>query len=62
MVVDGQKMPIPRHRLRSRFGEEARLGTYELFQQMRTLEEEVWWKMPRGLTTRNYLLATCTFA
>jgi len=62
VVVDGQKVPIPRRRLRQREGQEVRLGTYELFQQARTLEDDVWWKMLRGLTTRNYPLVTRTFA
>ena len=48
VVVDGQKVPIERRRLRSKNGGEVRLGTYELFQQTRTLEDEVWWKMLRG--------------
>ena len=62
VVVDGQKVPIERRRLRSKNGGEVRLGTYELFQQTRTLEDEVWWKMLRGLTTRNYPLVTRSFA
>ena len=61
VVVDGQKVPIERRRLRSKNGGEVRLGTYELFQQTRTLEDEVWWKMLRGLTTRNYPLVTRGF-
>lgn len=55
-------MPIERRRLRGKNGGEVRLGTYELFQQTRTLDEEVWWKMLRGLTTRNYPLVTRSFA
>lgn len=62
VVVDGQKVPIERRRLRGKNGGEIRLGTYELFQQTRPLEEEVWWKMLRGLTTRNYPLVTRSFA
>ena len=62
VVVDGQKVPIERRRLRHKHGGEVRLGTYELFQQTRNLEEEVWWKMLRGLTTRNYPLVTRSFA
>jgi hypothetical protein len=62
VVVDGQKVPIERRRLRSKNGGEVRLGTYELFQQTRTLDDEVWWKMLRGLTTRNYPLVTRSFA
>ena len=62
VVVDGQKVPIERQRLRSTSGGEVRLGTYELFQQTRTLDDDVWWKMLRGLTTRNYPLVTRSFA
>lgn len=62
VVVDGQKVPIPRRLLRCREGQEVRLGTYELFQQRRNLDDMVWWKMLRGLTTRNYPLVTRTFA
>jgi len=62
VVVDGQKVPMERGRLRRKNGEEVRLGTYELFQQTRNLEDEVWWKMLRGLTTRNYPLVTRSFA
>jgi putative transposase len=62
VVVDGQKVPIERRRLRGKNGGEVRLGTYELFQQTRKLDEEVWWKMLRGLTTRNYPLVTRSFA
>jgi len=62
VVVDGQKVPIERQRLRGKDGGEVRLGTYELFQQTRNLDDQVWWKMLRGLTTRNYPLVTRTFA
>jgi putative transposase len=62
VVVDGQKVPVERRRLRGKNGGEVGLGTYELFQQTRTLDDEVWWKMLRGLTTRNYPLVTRSFA
>lgn len=62
VVVDGQKVPLKRQRLRGKDGGEVRLGTYELFQQTRNLDEQVWWKMLRGLTTRNYPLVTRSFA
>jgi len=62
VVVDGQKVPIQRRRLRGKHGGEVRLGTYELFQQTRHLDDQVWWKMLRGLTTRNYPLVTRSFA
>lgn len=62
VVVDGQKVPVERQRLRGKHGGEVRLGTYEMFQHTRALEDEVWWKMLRGLTTRNYPLVTRSFA
>src|ERR1700739_376368 len=53
-VVDGQKVPIRRTRLRSPEHHEQRLGSYELFQRSAPLEQSVWDKMMRGLSTRNY--------
>jgi putative transposase len=53
-VVDGQKVPIRRTRLRNPEKREQRLGSYELFQRSTPLEGAVWDKMMRGLSTRNY--------
>jgi transposase-like protein len=53
-VVDGQKVPIRRTRLRTPEHREQRLGSYELFQRSGPREQSVWDKMMRGLTTRNY--------
>ena len=53
-VVDGQKVPIKRSRLRSGDHREQRLGSYELFQRSGPLQAGVWDKMMRGLSTRNY--------
>lgn len=53
-VVDGQKVPMRRTRLRSAENREQRLGSYELFQRSGPREQSVWDKMMRGLTTRNY--------
>src|ERR1035438_7518157 len=53
-VVDGQKVPIKRTRLRSVDHREQRLGSYELFQRDGPLQQGVWDKMRRGLSTRNY--------
>lgn len=53
-VVDGQKVPIRRTRLRNQEKREQRLGSYELFQRSAPLEHGVWDKMMRGLSTRNY--------
>jgi transposase-like protein len=53
-VVDGQKVPIRRTRLRSPDQHEQRLGSYELFQRSGPMQAGVWDKMMRGLSTRNY--------
>jgi len=53
-VVDGQKVPIRRTRLRTAQKREQRLGSYELFQRSGPLQAGVWDKMMRGLSTRNY--------
>ena len=57
-VVDGQKVPIQRTRLRgpssSGGHREQRLGSYEMFQRSGPLQAGVWDKMMRGLSTRNY--------
>jgi len=53
-VVDGQKVPIRRTRLRTSDQREQRLGSYELFQRSGPMQAGVWDKMMRGLSTRNY--------
>ena len=53
-VVDGQKVPIARTRLRTPEKREQRLGSYEMFQRSGPLEHAVWDKLMRGLSTRNY--------
>lgn len=53
-VVDGQKVPIQRTRVRDKAKREVKLGSYELFQRSGPLQSAVWDKMMRGLTTRNY--------
>ena len=53
-VVDGQKVPIRRTRLRTAERSEQRLGSYELFQRSGPMQLGVWDKMMRGLSTRNY--------
>jgi hypothetical protein len=52
-VVDGQKVPLKRTRLRTKENSEQRLGSYELFQRSGPLQQGVWDKMMRGLSTRN---------
>ena len=57
-VVDGQKVPIQKTRLRTTSAtgakREQRLGSYELFQRSGPTQAGVWDKMMRGLSTRNY--------
>lgn len=53
-VVDGQKVPIQRTRLRTSDRREQRLGSYELFQRSGPMQAGVWDRMMRGLSTRNY--------
>src|SRR5260370_11418031 len=53
-VVDGQKVPIQKTRLRTKDKREQRLDSYELFQRSGPMQAGVWDKMMRGLSTRNY--------
>ncbi len=57
-VVDGQKVPIQRTRLRgpssTGASREQHLGSYEMFQRSGPMQAGAWDKMMRGLTTRNY--------
>jgi putative transposase len=53
-VIDGQKVPIRRTRVRSQDHRKVTLGSYELFQRSGPLQAAVWDKMMRGLSTRNY--------
>lgn len=53
-VVDEQKVPIQRTRVRDKANREVKLGSYELFQRSGPLEAAVWDKITRGLSTRNY--------
>jgi transposase-like protein len=61
-VVDGQKVPIQRTRVRNKSNREVKLGSYELFQRSGPLEAAVWDKMMRGLSTRNYAPVVKDFA
>ena len=61
-VVDGQKVPIRRPRVRDRQNGEQRLGSYELFRRPGPLEPAVWERMIRGLSTRNYGAVVKEFA
>jgi transposase-like protein len=54
-VIDGQKVPIARPRVRSKaHNREIPLGSYEIFQRASLLEESVWHKIMHGLSTRSY--------
>jgi putative transposase len=53
-VIDGQKVPIQKRRLRTKDKREQQLGSYELFQRSGPLQQGIWDKMMRGLSTRNY--------
>jgi hypothetical protein len=61
-VVDGQKVPLARTRVRDKANREVRLGSYELFQRSGPLQGAVWDKMMRGLSTRNYAPVVKDFA
>lgn len=53
-VVDGQRVPIVRPRIRECGGGELPLGSYRLFQRASLVEETVWSNVIRGLSMRNY--------
>lgn len=61
LVVDGQKVPIERPRLRGEDGREQRLGSYESFRRSEPLDAAVWDKLMLGLSTRNYSKAVREF-
>jgi transposase-like protein len=53
-VVGGQKVPLQRPRVRDVRQREVPLGSYEMLQRASLMEEAVWQKIMRGLTTRRY--------
>jgi transposase-like protein len=54
-IIDGQRVPINRPRVRSRKNDqEIALGSYELFQRASLVAETVWQKVMYGLTMRSY--------
>ncbi|MBI1738477.1 MAG: IS256 family transposase [Acidobacteria bacterium] len=53
-VVMGQKVAIPRPRVRTTDDQEVRLGSYEMFHRGEPLTETVWAKLMLGLSTRKY--------
>jgi transposase-like protein len=61
-IIDGQRVPIQRPRLRSRTKKEVPLGSYELFQRASLLDETVWQKIMLGLSMRSYKEVVQQFA
>lgn len=61
-LIDGQRVPIQRPRLRSRTKKEVPLGSYEMFQQSSLLGDTVWQKIMLGLTMRSYKEVVQQFA
>jgi putative transposase len=61
-VIDGQRVPIKRPRLRNRTKKEVPLGSYEMFQRSSLLGETVWQKIMLGLTMRSYKEVVQQFA
>lgn len=61
-IIDGQRVPIHRPRLRSRTKKEVPLGSYELFQRSSLLGDTVWQKIMLGLTMRSYKEVVQQFA
>lgn len=54
-IIDGQRVPVDRPRVRNRQNNcEIPLGSYELFQRASLVEETVWHKIMHGLTMRSY--------
>ena len=60
-LIDGQRVPIARPRVRECGGKELPLGTYQLFQQVTPAEETVWSNIMRGLSMRDYKLVLQQF-
>jgi len=62
-IIDGQRVPIDRPRVRSRqHNREIPLGSYTLFQKASLIEETVWHKIMHGLTMRHYKVVVQQFA
>lgn len=62
-IIDGQRVPIARPRMRSRqSNQELPLGSYEMFQRASLIEETVWRKIMHGLTMRSYKEVVQQFA
>lgn len=62
-IIDGQRVPVDRPRVRSaQHNREIPLGSYELFQRASLVEETVWQKIMFGLTMRSYKEVVQQFA
>ena len=62
-IIEGQRVPIARPRVRSRQNNrEIPLGSYEWFQRASLLQETVWQKIMYGLTMRSYKEVVQQFA
>jgi putative transposase len=61
-LIDGQRVPLQRPRLRSRTRKEVPLGSYQMFQRSSLLGETVWQKIMLGLTMRSYKEVVQQFA
>jgi putative transposase len=53
-IIDSQRVPVARPRVRSRSRREIALGSYELFQRASLVSETVWQNIMHGLTMRSY--------
>jgi transposase-like protein len=53
VVINGQKVPIQRPRVRGEGGD-VKLGSYELFRRDEEQQKRIWDALTRGLTTRGY--------
>ncbi len=53
VVINGQKVPVQRPRVRSHTGE-VKIGSYELFRREEDQQKRIWEAITRGLTMRGY--------
>lgn len=62
-VIDGQKVPIERPRIRRKVhNRDIPPGSYELLQRASLLENGVWTKIMHGLSTRDYKIVIEQFS
>lgn len=61
-LIDGQKVPLDRPRVRDKANREVTLGSYELFQRGSLVEQTVGNKILAGLTRRSYEAVVREFA